>query len=607
MSGDSTEKYLPPEQTVLTDIGPCLHEDGVTYRVWALGHKEVVVQVEKCGGNKYSIALDEAKDSGYFHGVDPNGKAGDLYLVSIDGADPIPDFISHYQPRGVFGPSMIVDAARYSWKAQDWQRPAWNGQVIYECHVGTFTKGGTFRAAIEKLDYLASLGITAVEIMPVAEFPGERNWGYDGVLLFAPTHAYGTPDDFRALIDACHQRGLAVILDVVYNHLGPEGNFSHQYSNFFFHEGKDNPWGQNFNLDGPSSHPVRSILTQNIRYWLDDFRIDGFRMDATHAIHDESPVHILAEIAEIVHLRGGFIVAEDDRNERAILAPREQKGWGFDALWSDDFHHSARVSQTGEREYFLSMFEGTAEEIARIVRRGWLYSGQFSAFHKKNRGTPADDLPPQSFVYCISNHDQVGNRWQGTRFHEAIDPAGYRALSLFFCLVPCTPLIFMGQEWAASAPFHYFTDMSDELGRKIVEGRGNEFVKMGFVKDPAELEQMPNPQAEKTYLESKLDWSEQKQPMHAKVLALYKAGLKLRRELFGQENPPRKHWQIESDESSVTIRYRLQGRRTAVHFRVKSGCETRIPRGEIVLSSNAPDFAGATPALVSETVVVDES
>jgi maltooligosyltrehalose trehalohydrolase len=607
MSTDSTAKYLSPEQTVLTDVGPCLHEEGVTYRVWALGRKKVVAHIEKPDGDRYTLALEEAKGSGYFYGVDPRGKAGDLYQLAIDGNPPIPDFISHFQPHGVRGPSMVVDASRYSWKAVNWTRPAWNGQVIYECHIGTFTKGGTFRAAIEKLDYLLSLGITALEIMPVAEFPGKRNWGYDGVLLFSPSHSYGTPDDFRALIDACHLRGLAVILDVVYNHLGPEGNFSHQYSDFFFHQGKGNPWGQNFNLDGPNAEAVRAILRQNARYWLDEFRIDGFRMDATHAIHDESPVHLLAEIAEIVHLRGGFIIAEDDRNERAVLDPRASKGWGFNAVWADDFHHAVRVSQTGEQEHFLSMFEGTAGEIARILRRGWLYTGQFSKFLKKNRGTPADEFPPQSFVYCVSNHDQVGNRWQGTRLHAGIDPAGYRALSLFLCLAPCTPLLFMGQEWAASAPFHYFTDMSGELGKKIMEGRGREFVDMGFVKDPGELEQMSNPQAEQTFLDSKLDWSEQKKDGHAAVLALYKAGLKLRRDLFGGENPPRHHWQVESDDNSVTLRYRLKQRRIAVHFRVKPGQETPVPKGIVVLSSNAPEFAPAVPALARETVVMDES
>ncbi len=464
-------KVLSLEKRKATDLGPCLDEKGVTYRVWALGHQEVIAHLEKPDGKKEALHLERSKEPGYFIGVDPKGGAGDLYKFSIDGSAPIPDFVSHYQPRGAFGPSMVMNAQVYTWQSRDWRRPAWNGQVIYECHLGTFTPKGTFQSAIEKIDYLVSLGITALEIMPVAEWAGERNWGYDGTFLFAPSHAYGAPDDFRALVDACHARGLAVILDVVFNHLGPEGNFSHQYSPYFFHEGKDNPWGQNFNLDGPNSGPVRALLRQNIRYWLEEFRIDGFRMDATHAVHDPSPIHLLSEVAAIVHEQGGFIIAEDDRNSRHILDSHEKKGWNFDAVWSDDFHHATRVSQTGEQQYFLSMFQGSIEEIARILQRGWGYSGEYCAFYQGPRGTPADDFPPQSFVFCISNHDQVGNRFQGKRFHEGISAASYRALSLFLCLVPYTPLLFMGQEWGARSPFDYFTNASEELGSKIIEGR----------------------------------------------------------------------------------------------------------------------------------------
>jgi maltooligosyltrehalose trehalohydrolase len=606
MSANSSEKFLSPENLVLTDLGPCLHEEGVTYRVWALGHRAVVVHVQKPGGKRYSISLEQSKESGYFYGIDPKGLAGDLYKISIDGAEPIPDLVSHYQPQGVFGPSMIVDAGAYVWQAQDWKRPAWNGQVVYECHLGTFTPDGTYRSAIEKLDDLAGLGITALELMPLADWAGERNWGYDGVLLFAPAHAYGTPDDLRALVDACHQRGLSVILDVVFNHLGPEGNFSHQYSHYFFHEGKDNPWGQNFNLDGPGSEPVRALLRQNIRYWLEEFRIDGFRMDATHMVHDPSPVHLLAEAAAIVHARGGFIIAEDDRNARLILEPPEKGGWGFDAVWSDDYHHSMRVSQTGEQQYFLSMFRGNAEEIGKILQRGWLYSGEYSEFYKGPRGTPADDFPPQAFVFCISNHDQVGNRVAGVRFHESISPAGYRALSLFQCLVPYTPLFFMGQEWGAGAPFHYFTDMSEELGRKITEGRKREFLQTGFVADGKELDTLLSPQDERTFLESKLDWSERQKGHHARLLALHRAGLKLRKELFGSTNPSRDQWTIEAGETGVRIDYHLPTRAVSVHLRLKP-TEGSAPAGTTLLSSNAAEFSGESGAVGPETVVLARS
>jgi len=604
MSAKSSKKFLGPENLVLTDLGPCLHEEGVTYRAWALGHRTVAAQVQKPDGEKYSLRLEQTKESGYFFGIDPKGRAGDLYKFSLDGAAPIPDLVSHYQPQGVFGPSMIVDAGAYAWQARDWKRPAWNGQVVYECHLGTFTPKGTYRSAIEKLDDLAALGITALEIMPVADWAGERNWGYDGVMLFAPAHAYGTPDDFRALVDACHQRGLAVILDVVFNHLGPEGNFSHQYSHFFFHEGKDNPWGQNFNLDGPNSEPVRSLLRQNIRYWLEEFRIDGFRMDATHMVHDPSPVHLLSEAAAIVHARGGFIIAEDDRNARLILDPPEKDGWGFDAVWSDDYHHAMRVSQTGEQQYFLSMFGGDAGEIGRIMKKGWLYSGEYSNFHKGPRGTPADDFPPQCFVFCISNHDQVGNRVAGVRFHESIKPEAYRALSLFLCLVPYTPLLFMGQEWGASAPFHYFTDMSEELGLKITEGRKREFLETGFVTDRKELETLLSPQDERTFLESKLDWSERKNGHHGRLLELYRSGLKLRRELFGSTNPSRDQWTVEADEAGVRIDYRLRARTVSVHLRLKPEENAKFADSTVLLSSNAAEFSGEGDAGVPETFVL---
>ena len=588
---------------ILTDLGPCLHDGGVTYRVWALGHSTVTIHIEKPDRYKYVVKLEQAKESGYFFGIDPKGGAGDLYQVSVDGAAPIPDFVSHYQPRGVLGPSMIVDAGAFNWQSADWKRPAWNGQVIYECHVGTFTGEGTFRSAIGKLDHLVSLGITALEIMPVADWAGERNWGYDGVMLFAPASAYGTPDDFRALMDACHLRGLAVILDVVFNHLGPEGNFSHQYSNYFFHEGKDNPWGQNFNLDGPNSEPVRALLRQNIRYWLEEFRVDGFRMDATHAVHDPSPIHLLSEVADIVHQHGGFIIAEDDRNSRHILDPHEKGGWNFDAVWSDDFHHAIRVNQTGERHSFLSMFEGSSEEIGRTLQRGWLYSGEYSEFHHKPRGTPADDLAPQGFVFCISNHDQVGNRIQGARLHESIGAAAYRALSLFLCLVPYTPMLFMGQEWGARAPFHYFTNMPEELGLKIKEGRKREFRDRKVVADPAELETMPNPQDEKTFLDSKIDWSELQMEKHHRLLELYRAGLGLRRELFGGVNPPRDQWQIETDETGVVIHYNFPARAVSVYLRLKAGESTSPVSSTVLLRSNAPEFFRGSESDGPETLV----
>jgi maltooligosyltrehalose trehalohydrolase len=603
MTSISPARFLQPEEIILTDIGPCLHESGVTYRVWALGHASVVTRIEKQDGTRRALNLRQAKESGYFYGIDPRGEAGDLYQFSIDGGAPIPDLASHFQPRGVQGPSLVVDAKAYDWEAKDWKRPAWNGQVVYECHIGTFTPEGTFRAAIEKLSHLSSLGVTALELMPLADWAGARGWGYDGVMLFAPSRAYGTPDDLRALIDACHLRGIAVILDVVFNHLGPEGNFSHHYSDYFFHQGRDNPWGQNFNLDGPHSEPVRAFLRQNIRYWLDDFRIDGFRMDATHAVHDRSPVHLLAEIADVVHDRGGFIIAEDERNEREVLEPHDGKGWNFDAVWADDFHHVMRVNQTREQQFYYDMFRGSADEIAQTLRQGWLYCGQASPLHKKSRGTPCDDFSPERFVYCISNHDQAGNRLLGDRLHHAISPAAYRALSLFLCLVPYTPLLFMGQEWGTNSPFLYFTDMPADLGVKIAEGRKRELLEAKFVADAADLKKMSDPNNPDTFFRSKLDWNEIPKDKHRCLLDLYRAGLKLRVELFGRRNPPRTCWEVEARESSVVIHYRLGGRRVDVALHLETAEKYPTKDARVLLRSNAPEFAGATTGEGPETIV----
>jgi maltooligosyltrehalose trehalohydrolase len=584
------------------DIGPLPTPEGVLYRVWACGRAKVVAKIEKPDGRKYDLELEAAPD-GYFIGLDRAGAPGDLYLFSLDGAEPIPDFASHYQPRGVHGPSQVVNGENFPWQAVDWKRPAFNGQVIYECHVGTFTPEGTFLAAIGRLDHLVDLGVTALEIMPVADWAGKRGWGYDGVLLFAPFHGYGNPDDFRALIDACHQRGLAVILDTVFNHLGPEGNYSHQYSDYFFFQGKDNPWGQNFNLHGENSKPVRALLRQNIRYWLDEFRIDGFRMDATHTIHDPSDIHLLAEAADIVHSRGGFMIAEDDRNTRAVLDPKEKNGWHFDGLWSDDFHHVVRVAQTGDQRYFYCMFKGSADEVVATLQHGWFYTGQVSPFHQHPRGSVAADFPPQCFVYCISNHDQVGNRLLGDRFHQVLSPAAYRSVSLFLCLVPETPMLFMGQEWAASTPFLYFTDMPKEIGDAIRKGRRAEFLQTKFATD-ADIDQMADPQDEKTFLRSKLDWSELDRPEHRSVLDLYRAGLKLRREIFGPGNPPRETWTTRAEERAVVIRYEVNGRAISVYHHLAG--PSRVPPGRILLRSNATEFGGDLDPSQPETLVVEE-
>lgn len=505
--------------------------EGVRYRIWAPQSRKAIVAILEDADEDdvvREVALRREKD-GYFSGVDPNGCAGDLYKFSLDGGELLPDPFSCWQPGDPFSASMVIDHSSYEWRADEWRRVPLLESVIYELHIGAFTIEGTFRAAIEKLDYLVDLGVTTVELMPLAGFPGSRNWGYDGVMLFAPDSSYGHPDDLRALIDAIHRRGLNVILDVVYNHFGPDGNFLTKFSPFYFDETQHTPWGSAINFGGPHSRHVRSIYLANIAYWMDEFRFDGFRLDATHAILDRSTPHILCELARVAHERHGLIIAEDDRNLADLALPPKRGGMGLDALWADDFHHTTRVALTGEREAYLGDFTGAQDEVARTLNEGWLYSGQDSSVFKKPRGTPAGELSCEQFVHCISNHDQVGNRALGERLHHFVSPESYRAASVLCCLTPCVPLLFMGQEWAASSPFLYFTDHQDELGEHVTAGRRKEFSEFFSASGgSAEGVEIPDPQEEKTFQRSKLDWVERGNPDRAGILALYTEALSIR-------------------------------------------------------------------------------
>jgi maltooligosyltrehalose trehalohydrolase len=568
--------------------GAKLEAEGVRYAVWAPGRAAVEVACGRKGEPPRRIVLEKEED-GFFCGVDRGGREGDRYLISLDGGEPVADWASRWQPEGVFGPSAVVDPWKYAWKTALWHRPSWNGQVLYELHVGAFTPEGTCRAAIEKLGHVRELGATAVELMPLAECAGERGWSYDSVLPFAPMHAYGEPDDLRALIDACHQHGLAVVLDVVYNHIGAFGDVTDRYSRHFSHP-ESGEWGKGFNLDGEFSRPVRDLLLQNLRYWLDEFRVDGFRVDAAHAIRDSSPVHWLQEATALVRGAGGFMIAEDCRNCRNVLEPRLNGGWGFQAQWADDFHHSARVMHTRERESYYGCYQGTAPELVDLLNHGWLYRGRVFPMSGSPRGTECKDLPPEAFVWCISNHDQVGNRALGERLNHLVPQTSYRALSLFFCLVPYTPMLFMGQEWAASAPFLFFTDRPGEEGRKAAEGRLKEFEKNGLNSDPEKRGRMPDPQDPETFRKSKLDWNERGEYVHRKTEELYRDALQLRRLLFGGRNPPRGSWEASSHGPDVCLRYSLRERRVEVWL-----LETFRPeacKGKDILFRANPDGEG---------------
>ncbi len=446
-------------------LGAEFRENRVLYTVWCPPHRSCSVVVQAPEGTR-TLEMSP-REGGYFLAEDPQGRPGDRYAFTVDSDSNIPDFASRFQPNGVFESSLVVDPSTFPWKCTSWKRPKWGGQIVYEIHIGTFTRQGTYLSAIEKLDYLRDLGVNAVELMPLAEWVGERNWGYDGVLLMAPSCNYGTPDDLRTLVDECHIRGIAVILDQVFNHLGSIGNVSGRYSPYFFHQERNSPWGSNFDLDGPNSGPVRAFLLQVLEYWLDEYRMDGFRMDATHAIHDESTTHLMAEAAQLVHGKGGFMIAEDERNQGDILLPAAKGGWEFDAVWADDFHHSIHTGKLGHDEIYRDSYTGAPEELATILRGGWLYQGQSFPFTGKSRGTPYPGKP-ENAVFCLANHDQTGNRIGGEYLHHLIRTDRYRAASLLFLLIPYTPLLFMGQEWACNSPFYFFTDLPGELEQYVV-------------------------------------------------------------------------------------------------------------------------------------------
>lgn len=495
---------------------------GVRYTVWAPESTRVEAQILTQGGAEARRVPLVREENGYFRGTDAAGEPGDLYKISVDGGEALPPPASRFQPQGVQGPGCVVMAGEFQWTDQTWRRPRFRDLVIYELHLGTFTPAGTFRGAIEKLGYLAELGVNAIEIMPVADFPGERGWGYDGVQLYAPARCYGTPDDFRALVDAAHRAGIAVILDVVYNHFGPDGNYLSRFSPFYFSHEDKTPWGDAINFGHDRSRPVRDFFRSNVFYWMEEFHVDGFRLDATHAIIDQSGKHILAELAETVHARGGYIIAEDERNEAVIIKGALEGGYGFDAVWADDFHHTVEVA-TIEGSVYSPNFKGELKELASVLEQGWFYCGQVAPKSKKPRGTPSCGLSPERFIYCISNHDQAGNRALGERLNHLVKPEVYRAASALLLITPYTPMLFMGQEWAASTPFQYFTDHHGELGKLVEAGRRREF-KDAF----KHLSDVPSPQDPATFQRSKLQWDETAKGEHAGVLALYRELLRLR-------------------------------------------------------------------------------
>jgi maltooligosyltrehalose trehalohydrolase len=510
-------------------IGAWPEAGGVRFRVWAPERDRVELVIHDYD----SAPTLERDESGYWGAHVPELPAGSLYGYRLDGQGPFPDPASRFQPRGVHGLSRVVDPGAYAWSDRGWKGIGLEELVVYELHVGTFTPEGTLAAAREKLGYVRGLGVTAVELMPVADFPGNRNWGYDGVDLFAPARAYGGPDDLRRFVDAAHREGLAVLLDVVYNHLGPDGAYLGLFSPSYFSKTHKTPWGQAVNLDGPASEHVRGFFIENAQIWIHEYHIDGLRLDACHALIDDSPRHVLAELQERVRSsvpeRGVLIIAEDSRNLVQMVQPEAEGGWGLDAVWADDLHHQLRVGLAGDRDGYYADFSGSVEDLARTIQDGWFFQGQPSRHFGGPRGTDPTPAPPRRFVVCLQNHDQVGNRALGERLHHQVELAAWRAASVLLLLAPETPLLFMGQEWGVTSPFLFFTDHNADLGPLVTEGRRKEFAGFRAFTDPAARARIPDPQAEETFRRSRLEWCEIGNEPHAGLLRLYRRLLALRR------------------------------------------------------------------------------
>jgi maltooligosyltrehalose trehalohydrolase len=512
-------------------VGAEIHpEGGVHFRVWAPRRKKVEAVLE---GGRASGAWPLLPDGkGYFSGVVGAARSGTLYRFRLDGEGPFPDPASRFQPDGPHGPSQVVDPAAFAWTDGHWRGLPLEGQVMYEMHAGTFTREGNWDAAAAQLPHLAGAGITVLELMPVAEFPGRFGWGYDGVDLFAPSRLYGTPDDLRRFVDRAHAAGLGVILDVVYNHLGPDGCYLGQFAGDYFSDRYKNEWGKPINFDGAHSAPVREFFIANAGYWIDEFHMDGLRLDATQQMFDASAVHVLQEITarvrEAARGRATLVVAENEPQQVKLVRPVEDGGYGMDALWNDDFHHSAQAALTGRNEAYYSDYHGTPQELVSAVKWGYLFQGQRFAWQNKLRGTPTQGIAPATFVNYLQNHDQVANSAFGLRGHALADAGRYRALTALTMLAPGTPMLFQGQEFASSSPFLFFADHKPELAAAVRQGRAEFLSQFPSVATPEVRERLSDPGDPATFERCKLDFGERER--HAEAYALHCDLLRLRKD-----------------------------------------------------------------------------
>jgi maltooligosyltrehalose trehalohydrolase len=597
----SVQRRLP----VGADVQPA---GGVHFRVWAPASKSVVVEVEGGLSRELTAELD-----GYFSGLVGDADVGARYRFRLEGQDQaLPDPASRFQPDGPHGASQVIDPARFPWSDNGWRGIPRERLVIYEMHIGTFTPEGTWEAAVGHLPALAELGITAVEMMPIAEFPGKFGWGYDGVDLFAPTRLYGSPEDLRRFVDRAHGLGLAVILDVVYNHFGPDGNYLRSYSPAYFSQRHGTEWGEAVNFDGLDSGPVREFFVANAGYWVEEYHFDGLRLDATHRIYDASGDHILATIGRRVRSAAGdrttFIAAENDTQVTHLARPLEAGGHGLDGLWNDDFHHAARVALTGRREFYYRDFTGSAREFVALAKHGYLFQGQDST----GRGALALDLPAASFVNYLENHDQIAHSGAGLRGHLLSSPGCWRAMTAYLLLSPGIPLLFQGQEFRAASPFLYFADHKGDLGRLVRKGRGEYLANFPSLASPEMQTRLDDPGSPKTFRRCVLDHGERQR--NATAVALHRDLIALRREIFA--DGPRHIDGATLGDQAFVLRYFAHDRRGDLLLIVNLGVDQRheaIPEPllapvegrswQLKWSSEHPDYGGAgNPAPVADGV-----
>ena len=495
----------------------------VEFRLWAPACEHVEIEID--GQPARSM---ESRPEGW-HEIVASAHPGTRYRFVLPDGTRIPDPASRFQPGDVHGASEVVDTESWQWTDRKWQGRPWHEAIIYELHVGTFTEAGTFRGVIDKLNHLVQTGITAIELMPIGDFRGRRNWGYDGVLPYAPDSAYGRPEDLKALVEAAHSRGLMVLLDVVYNHFGAEGNYLPLYAPPFFTGRHKTPWGAAINFDGEGSSAVREFVIRNAIYWIEQFHIDGLRLDAVHAIRDESQRHLLRELAERVR------AAAPDRHIHLILENEENEAHWMEqglitAQWNDDVHHVLHTAVTGEDQGYYREYHGDTARLGRALAEGFAFQGEMMHYRGSRRGEACGHLPPGAFVTFLQNHDQVGNRAFGDRVGSSASTKTVRAAAAVYLLLPQVPMLFMGEEWNASTPFPFFCDFSPMFAEAVRQGRREEFARFPEFQDPAQRERIPDPQSEETFASAKLRWHEIDEPAHGEMLAWYRRVLAVRRE-----------------------------------------------------------------------------